>query len=156
MCKSAQCSGYTVDGSFQQYAVSYTSQLTPIPDGLPLDDAAPILCAGVTVYKAIKEANVKAGEWLVIPGAGGGLGHLAVQYANGMGLRVIAIDTGSEKEQLCRKLGAEKWIDFKKEKDIVKAVQAAVPDGLGPHAAVVAAAGGAAYEQALGKLTCTI
>lgn len=149
LCKSAQCSGYTVDGSFQQYAVSYTSQLTPIPDGLPLDDAAPILCAGVTVYKAIKEANVKAGEWLVIPGAGGGLGHLAVQYANGMGLRVIAIDTGSEKEQLCRKLGAEKWIDFKKEKDIVKAVQAAVPDGLGPHAAVVAAAGGAAYEQAL-------
>jgi propanol-preferring alcohol dehydrogenase len=65
------------------------------------------------------------------------------------GIRVIAIDTGSEKEQLTKKLGAEKWIDFKTEKDIVKAVQAATPDGLGPHAAVVAAAGGSAYEQAL-------
>lgn len=65
------------------------------------------------------------------------------------GIRVIAIDTGSEKEQLVKKLGAEKWIDFKSEKDIVKAVQAATPDGLGPHAAVVAAAGAAAYEQAL-------
>lgn len=65
------------------------------------------------------------------------------------GIRVIGIDTGSEKEQLVKKLGAEKWIDFKTEKDIVKAVQAATPDGLGPHAAVVAAAGAAAYEQAL-------
>lgn len=149
LCKSAQCSGYTVDGSFQQYAVSYTSQLSPIPDGLSLEDAAPILCAGVTVYKALKESGAKAGEWVVIPGAGGGLGHLAVQYANLMGLRVIAIDTGSEKEQLVKKLGAEKWLDFKTEKDMVKAVQAAVPDGLGPHASIVASAGAGAYEQAL-------
>ncbi|KAL7007935.1 alcohol dehydrogenase [Cystobasidiomycetes sp. EMM_F5] len=149
LCKSAQCSGYSVDGSFQQYAVSYTSQLSKIPDGLSLEDAAPILCAGVTVYKAIKESNVRPGEWLVIPGAGGGLGHLALQYARYMGIRTIAIDTGSEKEQLCKKMGAEKWIDFKTEKDMVKAVQAAVPDGLGPHGAVVAAAGAAAYEQAM-------
>lgn len=149
LCKQAQCSGYSVDGSFQQYAVSYTSQLSLIPDGLALDDAAPILCAGVTVYKAIKESGAKAGEWLVIPGAGGGLGHLAVQYASLQGIRVIAIDTGAEKKALCEKLGADKFIDFKEEKDIVKAVQAASPDGLGPHAAVVAASGGAAYEQAL-------
>lgn len=80
LCKSAQCSGYTVDGSFQQYAVSYTSQLSLIPDGLPLDDAAPILCAGVTVYKAIKESNAHAGEYVVVLGAGGGLGHLAGKF----------------------------------------------------------------------------
>lgn len=149
LCKSAECSGYSVDGSFQQFAVSYTSQLSPIPDALPLDDAAPILCAGVTVYKALKESNAKPGEWVVIPGAGGGLGHLAVQYAALMGLRVIAIDTGSEKEQLVKKLGADAWIDFKTEKDIVKAVQAITPDGYGPHAAIVASAGAGAYEQAL-------
>jgi len=149
LCKQAQCSGYTVDGSFQQFAVSYTSQLTKIPDGLPLDDAAPILCAGVTVYKAIKEANVRPGEWLVIPGAGGGLGHLALQYAAFMGIRTIAIDTGDEKKKLCEKLGAAKFLDFKAEKDMVKAVQASVPDGLGPHGAVVAASGAAAYEQAM-------
>lgn len=79
LCQSAQCSGYTVDGSFAQYAVSYTSQLSLIPDNLPFEDAAPILCAGVTVYKALKEANVKAGEWIVVAGSSGGLGHLAVQ-----------------------------------------------------------------------------
>lgn len=65
------------------------------------------------------------------------------------GIRTIAIDTGDEKKKLCEKLGAEKWIDFKTEKDLVKAVQSAVPDGLGPHGAVVAAAGAAAYEQAM-------
>jgi propanol-preferring alcohol dehydrogenase len=101
-------------------AVSFTSQLSPIPDGLDLKDAAPILCAGVTVYKAIKEADIHPGEWIAIPGAGGGLGHLAIQYAHYMGLRVIAIDTGAEKKALCESFGAEKWIDFKLSKDIVK------------------------------------
>jgi propanol-preferring alcohol dehydrogenase len=67
-------------------------------------------------------------------------------------MRVIAIDTGSEKKSLCSELGAEKWIDFKTEKDIVKAVQAATPDGLGPHGAIVAASSAGAYEQAMGKL----
>jgi propanol-preferring alcohol dehydrogenase len=107
------------------------------------------VCAGVTVYKALKESGAQAGEWVVVPGAGGGLGHLAVQYAAYLGLRVIAIDTGDEKKALTKKLGADAWIDFKQTKDIVKAVQAATPDGLGPHAAIVAAAGAAAYEQAL-------
>jgi propanol-preferring alcohol dehydrogenase len=65
------------------------------------------------------------------------------------GFRVIGIDTGSEKEQLVKKLGGDKWIDFKTEKDIVKAVQSATPDGLGPHGAIVAAATAASYEQAL-------
>ncbi|KAG8854179.1 alcohol dehydrogenase [Tulasnella sp. 330] len=149
LCKSGLCSGFDVDGSFQQYAVSFTSQLTPIPDNLPLEDAAPILCAGVTVYKALLESNARAGEWVALPGAGGGLGHLAVQYAKWMGLRVIAIDTGAEKKALCMKLGAEKWIDFKETKDIVKEIQAAVPDGLGPQAAIVSASTGAAYAQAM-------
>lgn len=67
------------------------------------------------------------------------------------GIRTIAIDTGSEKKALCESLGAERWIDFKEEKDIVKAVQGATPDGLGPHGAVVAASAAASYEQAMGK-----
>jgi len=149
LCGAAKCSGFSVDGSFQQYAVSYTRALTKIPEGLSLQDAAPILCAGVTVYKALKESGVKAGEWVVIPGAGGGLGHLAIQYANYLGARVIAIDTGEEKKALAKKLGAEAWIDFKQEKDLVKAVQNATPDGRGPQAAIVAAATAAAYELAL-------
>jgi len=149
LCKSAQCSGFSVDGSFQQYAVSYVSQLSKIPDKLSLADAAPILCAGVTVYKAIKESNCRPGEWIAIPGAGGGLGHLAVQYAAYMGLNVIAIDTGAEKKKLVESLGAAAWVDFKEEKDIVAAVQKATPDGLGPHGTICTSSSGAAYEQAM-------
>ncbi|KAJ9477925.1 Alcohol dehydrogenase 3, mitochondrial [Pseudozyma hubeiensis] len=148
-CPNAQCSGFSVDGSFQKYAVSYANHLSIIPDELPLDEAAPILCAGVTVYKALKEANLTPGQWVAIPGAGGGLGHLAVQYAVYAGYRVIAIDTGSDKKALCEKLGAERFIDFKTSKNLVDDIKAATPDGFGPQAAVVAASGAAAYEQAL-------
>ncbi|GAA5965304.1 hypothetical protein JCM8115_002248 [Rhodotorula mucilaginosa] len=150
-CALAQCHGYTVDGSFQRYAVSYAKHVTPIPEGLPLEVAAPVLCAGVTVWKAIKEANCKPGDWLVISGAGGGLGHLAVQYANAIGLRVVGIDTGSEKEKLLSQYGAEGFIDFKKfskEGELIKEVKR-VCGGEGPHAAVITSAGGAAYNDAL-------
>jgi len=148
LCKQAQCSGFSVDGSFQQYAVSYTSQLSLIPQALSLDDAAPILCAGVTVYKAIKEGLSRPGEYIAVLGAGGGLGHLAVQYAAYMGLRVIAIDTGDEKEKLCKKLGAEIFIDFKKG-SAVEAVQKATPDGHGPSSVICTSSGGSAYKDAM-------
>ncbi|CAE6489116.1 unnamed protein product [Rhizoctonia solani] len=94
ICSSTVKTGLLVDGTFQQYAVSYATHVTPIPEAIPLHLAAPILCAGVTAYKAIKVADTLPGDIVVIPGAGGGLGHLAIQYAvNGFGLRVIAIDT---------------------------------------------------------------
>lgn len=149
LCPEAKLSGFTVDGSFQQYAVSFVNHLSRIPDGMRLDDAAPILCAGVTVYKALKQSNAKTGNWVAIPGAGGGLGHLAIQYANLMGLRVIAIDTGAAKKKLCEELGAEAWIDFKEAKDIVAAIKNATEDGFGPHAAIVTSASPSGYEQAL-------
>ncbi|ELU40279.1 alcohol dehydrogenase groES-like domain-containing protein [Rhizoctonia solani AG-1 IA] len=81
VCPDAQCSGYTVDGSFQQYAVSYAAHVTPIPEcmryPIALDLAAPILCAGVTVFKAIKQAGTQPGDIIVISGAGGGLAPTA-------------------------------------------------------------------------------
>ncbi|POY76686.1 putative Alcohol dehydrogenase [Rhodotorula taiwanensis] len=150
-CSLAQCHGYTVDGSFQRYAVSYARHCTPIPDGLPLEVAAPVLCAGVTVWKAIKEANCKPGDWLVVSGAGGGLGHLAVQYATAIGLRVVGIDTGDDKKKLLDQYGADAFIDFKNFRDegaLIKEVKR-VCGGEGPHAAVIASAGGAAYNDAL-------
>ncbi|CAE6444351.1 unnamed protein product [Rhizoctonia solani] len=143
------CSGYTVDGSFQQYAVSYAAHVTPIPESIALDLAAPILCAGVTVFKAIKQAGTQPGDIIVISGAGGGLGHLAIQYAiNGFGLRVIALDTGDEKKALCQKLGAEAFVDFKSSSDLIEEIKK-VADGLGPHAAIVASASSVGYDQAL-------
>ncbi|QRV94971.1 Zinc-binding dehydrogenase [Ceratobasidium sp. AG-Ba] len=149
VCPDAQCSGYTVDGSFQQYAVSYAAHVTPIPESIALDLAAPILCAGVTVFKAIKQAGTQPGDIIVISGAGGGLGHLAIQYAiNGFGLRVIALDTGDEKKALCQKLGAETFVDFKTSPNIIEEIKK-VADGLGPHAAIVASASSQGYDQAL-------
>lgn len=73
---------------------------------------------GVTAYTACKRSNVKPGQWIVLPGAGGGLGHFGVQYAKAMGMRVIAIDGGDAKRDLCKKLGAEHFIDYTTTKDI--------------------------------------
>jgi len=147
-CPNAKLSGFNVDGTFAQYVVSYVHHVTPIPDGIESAAAAPILCAGVTVYRAIKYSDTHIGDWIVLPGAGGGLGHLAIQYASQMGLRVVAIDTGAEKKELCLKLGAEKWIDFNESKNLVKDVKDAC-DGLGPHCALVTSATAAGYQQAI-------
>ncbi|KAI0052104.1 GroES-like protein [Auriscalpium vulgare] len=147
-CLNAKLSGYTVDGTFAQYVVSYVKHVTPIPDALESTEAASILCAGVTVYRALKYSQTTIGDWVVLPGAGGGLGHLAVQYAKAMGLRVVAIDTGADKKELCLKLGAEVWIDFKESKDIVKDIKDAT-GGFGAHAAVVTTASSSGYEQAI-------
>ncbi|QRV80450.1 Zinc-binding dehydrogenase [Ceratobasidium sp. AG-Ba] len=127
----------------------YAAHVTPIPESIALDLAAPILCAGVTVFKAIKQAGTQPGDIIVISGAGGGLGHLAIQYAiNGFGLRVIALDTGDEKKALCQKLGAETFVDFKTSPNIIEEIKK-VADGLGPHAAIVASASSQGYDQAL-------
>ena len=106
---------------------------------------------GVTVYRAIKYSKSNIGDWICLPGAGGGLGHLAVQYAVAMGLRVLAIDSGAEKKELVTRLGAEAWVDFKETKDLVADIKAAT-GGQGPHTAVVTAATGKAYEQAIDYL----
>ncbi|KAJ7732584.1 chaperonin 10-like protein [Mycena maculata] len=140
--------GFRVDGSFADYALSYVDYVTPIPESLDSAAATPILCAGLTIYKALKESNPKIGNWVAIPGAGGGLGHLGIQYAVAMGLRVIAIDTGDVKRDLCLKLGAEKWIDFRTTTDLVKEVKDAT-GGVGPHAAVVVASNPGPLDQAV-------
>ncbi|KAG7086269.1 hypothetical protein E1B28_002235 [Marasmius oreades] len=158
-CPFQRSHGFTDHGTFAEYCVSYTDYVTPIPESLESAAATPILCAGVTVYKALKETKAIIGEWVAISGAGGGLGHLAVQYAVAMGFRVIAIDSGLSKKELCHKLGAEKWVDFMESKDVVKEVQEAT-GGLGSHAAVIAVGNATPFNQALlylrpsGTLVC--
>lgn len=107
LCPDAELSGYTVDGTFQQYAIGKAAHVSKLPKEVALDAVAPILCAGVTVYKGLKESGAKPGQTVAIVGAGGGLGSLAQQYAKAMGLRVIAIDGGDEKRGMCEQLGAE-------------------------------------------------
>ncbi|KAF5370380.1 hypothetical protein D9758_006893 [Tetrapyrgos nigripes] len=141
--------GRSVNGTWADYVVGWTDYVQPIPESLDSAAATPILCAGVTVYKAIKQTKATIGEWIAISGAGGGLGHLAVQYAVAMGLRVIAIDTGESKRDLCvNQLGAEKWIDFMESDDVIRDVKETT-GGLGPHAAVVAAGHAMPFNQAL-------
>jgi propanol-preferring alcohol dehydrogenase len=113
-----------------------------------MDAVAPILCAGITVYKGLKESGARPGETIAIVGAGGGLGSLACQYAKAMGLEVIAIDGGIEKETMVRKLGAYAYVDFMTSKDIVKDVQSKTADGLGPHAVLLLAASEGPFQQA--------
>ena len=107
LCAEAKLSGYTVDGTFQQYAIGKAAHVTKLPKEVALDAVAPILCAGITVYKGLKESGARPGQTVAIVGAGGGLGSLALQYAKAMGLRVIAIDGGDEKRAMCAELGAE-------------------------------------------------
>jgi propanol-preferring alcohol dehydrogenase len=112
-CSSVKISGFFTPGTFQQYIISPARYVTPIPDGVDLAGAAPLMCGGIAVYTGLKRANAKSGDWVLVSGAGGGLGHLAIQYAKAMGARVLAVDAGS-KGALCNELGAEAFIDFTK------------------------------------------
>merc|ERR1711939_1185531 len=157
-CASGKISGYYTPGTFQQYALAPAHYVTPIPDGLASDVAAPMLCGGVTVYSALKKSGAQPGDWVVIPGGGGGLGHLALQIgARGMGFRMIGIDMG-EKERLAKDCGAEVFIDLGKysrdedgTKKLAEDVKAAT-GGVGAAAVVVCTASNAAYAPGLSFL----
>jgi propanol-preferring alcohol dehydrogenase len=149
LCPHVLLSGYTVDGSFQQYCIAKAAHVARLHKDIPLDAVAPVLCAGITVYKGLKESGARPGQTVAIVGAGGGLGSLAQQYAKAMGLRVIAIDTGDEKKKMClEQLGAEAFVDFATSKNVVKDVQAQTEDGLGPHAVILVAANERPFQQA--------
>ncbi|KAF2459069.1 chaperonin 10-like protein [Lineolata rhizophorae] len=149
LCSKALLSGYTVDGSFQQYCIGKAAHVARIPKDVPLDAIAPVLCAGITVYKGLKESGARPGQTVAIVGAGGGLGSLAQQYAKAMGLRTISIDTGEDKRKMClEQLGSEAFVDFATSKNVVKDVQAATEDGLGPHAVLLVAVSEKPFQQA--------
>lgn len=155
LCVEQQNSGYSVNGSFAQYALGQADYLGRIPKKLSFVDAAPILCAGVTTYKGLKMADTRPGEWVVISGAGG-LGHVAIQYAKAMGLHVAAVDLGPEKMALARSLGAEITIDAKTQ-DPAKEIQKQIG---GAHGVLVTAVSPIAFKQAVGMLrrggTCVL
>lgn len=137
------------------------SYVTPIPDELSSADAAPMLCAGVTTYAALRRSGARSGQWVVIAGAGGGLGHIAVQLASrGMALRVIGIDAPS-KEKVVMDSGAEHFVDLTKHDDKSIAEEVVkLTGGLGASAVIVCTASNRAYAQGLdflrfgGTLVC--
>ncbi|KAI4669759.1 uncharacterized protein J4E79_000037 [Alternaria viburni] len=145
-CPKQLNSGFTVAGTFQEYCLTDARYATRLPDGVKDEEAGPIMCGGVTAYVACKRSKVLPGQWIVIPGAGGGLGHFGVQYARHMGMRVIAIDGGDAKRDLCLSLGAERFIDFTTCSDITSEIMKITT--YGAHGVIVFAATKAGYEQA--------
>lgn len=145
LCAEQHNSGYSVNGSFAEYAIGaarYVARLPARPDFAAL---APILCAGVTTYKGIKETEARPGQWLAVSGIGG-LGHLAIQYAKAMGLHVVAVDVSEEKLALARALGADFAVDARAG-DIVDLV--VKHTGGGAHGVLVTAVSVPAFGQAV-------
>jgi propanol-preferring alcohol dehydrogenase len=145
LCEAQHNSGYSVDGAFAEYVIGSAAYVARLPDRPDFMAMAPILCAGVTTYKGIKETETKAGQWLAISGLGG-LGHLAVQYAKAMGLHVAALDVTDEKLALARSLGADATVNAKAS-DAVR--QIVTQTGGGAHGVLVTAVSPSAFAQAL-------
>ena len=143
VCAEAQFGGYTRNGGFAEYILADPNYVAHIPAGLSAVEAAPIICAGITTYKGIKETGARPGEWIAISGVGG-LGHLAVQYAKAMGLRVAAVDVDAGKLAHAEALGADLLIDAR-EKDAI----AALKDGTGggAHGVLITAPSLVAFNQ---------
>ena len=144
LCEKQENGGYSVDGSFGQYMLVDAKFAAIIPDGADLVEVAPVLCAGVTVYKGLKMTEAKPGQWVVISGIGG-LGHIAVQYAKAMGLRVAAVDIADDKLALAKKHGAELVVNALKQ-DPIEVVQRVTG---GAHGVLVTAVHPSAFGQAI-------
>ena len=144
LCEKQQNSGYSVDGSFGLYMLVDAAYAALIPEGADPVEVAPILCAGVTVYKGLKMTEARPGQWVVISGIGG-LGHIAVQYARAMGLRVAAVDIDDDKLALATRHGAELVVNARTE-DPIAVIQAATG---GAHGILVTAVHPDAFGQAI-------
>lgn len=144
LCLAQHNAGYSVDGGYAEFCLAAADYLVKIPDGISFVDAAPLFCAGVTTYKALKVSRTKPGDWVSIVGVGG-LGHLAIQYAVAMGLNVIAVDTGADKKALSLDLGATHFIDFIRELPEEK-IRSLLGNGV--HATVCTAVSKAGFESA--------
>lgn len=147
-CRQQQSTGYFVDGGFAEYVLAWADYVTPLPAGIDMAGAAPVLCAGLTSYKAIKESGARPGEWLAVVGVGG-LGHLAVEYGKAMGLNVAAVDVADDKLALAKRLGADLTVNSATERDPGRVIR---KETGGCHGVVVTAVSLAAYQQALGMV----
>jgi alcohol dehydrogenase, propanol-preferring len=147
LCARQHNTGYSVDGGYAQYALVSEAFAARLPPRSDLVEIAPILCAGVTTYKGIKETDTHPGDWLAISGIGG-LGHVAVQYAKAMGLRVLALDVGADQLSLARKLGADLVVNATDEAAVAEANKTTG----GVHGALVTAVSPPAFAQCLSLL----
>ncbi|MES2062418.1 MAG: alcohol dehydrogenase AdhP [Bacteroidota bacterium] len=147
LCEEQKNGGYSVNGGFAEYVVADSRYIAHFPKEINFAEMAPIICAGVTVYKGLKETEVKPGEWVAISGVGG-LGHLAVQYAKAMGMHVAAVDIADDKLALAKQLGAEITVNALNENPGTVLKKATG----GMHGVLVTAVSPIAFEQGIGML----
>ncbi len=145
LCEHQHDTGYSCDGGFAEYVIASAAFAARLPANVDFAQIAPILCAGVTTYKGLKETETRPGEWVAISGVGG-LGHVAIQYAKAMGFKIVALDVAPEKLALALKRGADVAIDARSP-DAVAAVLKAT--GGGAHGVLVTAVSPPAFSQAL-------
>ena len=146
VCGEAEFGGYTKNGGFAEYVLADPNYVAHIPAGLGPKEAAPLICAGVTTYKGIKETQARPGEWIAISGAGG-LGHLAIQYAKAMGLQVCAVDIDDGKLAHAKRLGADLIVNAKTD-DPAAAVKKGTNGGA--HGVLITAPSLSAFNQGVG------
>lgn len=154
VCGKQTQTGFVVNGCFAEYTVACAAYVGHIPANLSFAQASPLLCAGVTTYKALKETEVKPGQWVAIIGACGGLGHVGSQYAKAMGMKVCAIDCGADKACYAKDtLKVDAFVDVqgKSPEEIVAAVKSAC-DGQGAHGSLILAPTGSAFRQGIDVL----
>ncbi|MDN6275870.1 alcohol dehydrogenase AdhP [Psychrobacter sp.] len=144
LCERQQNAGYSVNGSFSEYVLANANYVGIIPESVDSIEIAPVLCAGVTVYKGLKMTEAKPGDWVVISGIGG-LGHMAVQYAIAMGLNVAAVDIDDEKLEFAKKLGAKITVNAKNT-DPGEYLKQEID---GAHGVLVTAVSSTAFDQAI-------
>ena len=145
-CRNPVIQGITVDGGYAEVMIAKASGLIAVPDDLSSVNAAPLLCAGLTTFSALRNSPARAGDLVAVFGVGG-LGHLGVQYARHMGFEVVAIDRGNDRAELSKKLGAHHYIDSSAT-DVAKALQKRG----GAQVVLATASGGKAVAAALGGL----
>lgn len=145
LCEHQHNTGYSVNGGFAEYVIASAAFTAKLPATVDFAAIAPILCAGVTTYKGLKETEARPGEWVVISGVGG-LGHVAIQYAKAMGLKVVAVDIAEDKLALAREAGADLAVDALAAGAVDKVLAAT---GGGAHGVLVTAVSTAAFALAL-------
>lgn len=145
LCPLQHNTGYSVNGTYAEYVLAKGDFVGHLPAGADLEQIAPILCAGVTTYKGLKETEARAGEWVAISGIGG-LGHVAVQYAKAMGFQVAALDVHEPQLDLARHLGADVVVDARDS----QAVKDLIKQTGGMHGVLVTAVSTSAFSQAIG------
>jgi propanol-preferring alcohol dehydrogenase len=147
LCDEQQMTGYTVNGGYAEYVLADPGYVGHLPANIGFSDIAPVLCAGVTVYKGLKVLDCKPGDWVAISGVGG-LGHFAVQYAKAMGFHVAAVDVDDAKLALAKRLGAEMLVNAKTTDPVVEMQRSL----RGAQGVLVTAVSRSAFSQALGML----